>query len=305
MAAEKTLTFYLENKMLGPAKAGRINVINRISAAVASRGVKTAFRLDSDENLIRSASDPGWSLFHMSAPFHDRALCLRRAYFYPFWHIENTSRRWENSIARAPFHADEQPEEAARAFCDGWRRRLFEGKAEAATRDGYVFVPLQGRLLVRRSFQSMSPLEMLRTTHEQLPERQIRITLHPNERYSAQETEALARLLAQSPRYELYNGPGEILLRHCDLVVTENSSMALRGFFLHKPAVLFAAIDFHHVAANVRTMGAAAAFRQARTAEVPFDAYLFWFLARMSINAGREDAQRRILDAMRKGGWRI
>jgi hypothetical protein len=35
----------------------------------------------------------------MGDPNHPRALMLRRSYFYPFWHIETSARRWEWTIA--------------------------------------------------------------------------------------------------------------------------------------------------------------------------------------------------------------
>ncbi len=87
--------------------------------------------------------------------------------------------------------------------------------------------------------------------------------------------------------------------------MTENSSVAFKGYFLRKPAVLFSQIDFHHIAANVPKLGVEGAFAKARQMAPPFEAYLFWYLQKMSINAGKKDAEQQILAAVRRCGWKI
>ena len=42
-------------------------------------------------------------MFHMDNPVHPRALTMRRAYFYPFWRIEASAKRWEWQVASADF----------------------------------------------------------------------------------------------------------------------------------------------------------------------------------------------------------
>ncbi len=44
--------------------------------------------------------------------------------------------------------------------------------------------------------------------------------------------------------------------------MTQNSAVAMTGYFFHKPSVLFGRIDFHHIAANVHELGVDEAFRQ-------------------------------------------
>ena len=68
------------------------------------------------------------------------------------------------------------------------------------------------------------------------------------------------------PRLRLETGGAAEALAACDLVVTQNSAVAFNGYFFHKPAVLFAEIDFHHIAASVPRLGVAAAFRAVRDA---------------------------------------
>ena len=92
----------------------------------------------------------------------------------------------------------------------------------------------------------------------------------------------------------------------CQLVVTQNSSVALAGFFFRKPAVLFAQIDFHHIAGNVPRDGEDRAFATWRN-DAEYEAYIWWFLQHMSINAGRppEEVTEKIASVLWNHGWPV
>ena len=184
-------------------------------------------------------------------------------------------------------------------FANRWRPRLF-GDAEIRS-DGHIFMPLQGKLLERRHFQSQSPIEMIATTLAADPQRKIIATLHPREIYTAAERKALTGF---GNRFTLSDRPSVTVLAGCDYVVTENSAMALTGFFARKPAVLFADIDFHHVAASVPRIGVQAAFQSAQSPR-PFAAYLHWFFTENAISAIDENAIPRIQARLREHGWPI
>jgi hypothetical protein len=258
-----------------------------------------AFRPEAE----RAAPRPGYALVHMVEPPHERALTLRRAYMYPFWRIEATARREDWTVARTPFEpAGVDPAEAERFF-GYWRRQVLPPGLPQA-REGFVFVALQGRLLEHRSFQSMSPVEMVRATLAADPGRPLVLKPHPGESYSAAERAALAAL-AEDPRVRLTDAGMHPLLASCAYVVTQNSSVAFHGLFHRTPAVLFAGIDFHHPLRSVPRDGLAAAFRGV-AGEVPDAArYLWWFLQCHSINAGRPDAGARILERVRALGWEV
>ena len=303
MSRARTLTIYLDEPLRQGAAAGRFNMVNRIRRAFETVGYQTLIKGDSDLEILRSEQEPGYALFHMIEPFHARALCLRKVCFYPFWQIERTAKRWQTRTARAAFDPNAIDSAAARSFAAAWRKRLF-GLDRLPGRGGYVFVPLQGRLLARRSFQQASPIEMLEATLETAPDMPVMATLHPSERYSREEREALEALSARYPRFQLSEAKSETLLRDCSFVVSENSALCVSGFLLGKPAALFARAEFHHIAANAGQLGAAEAIRAAREAPPPpFARYLYWYLQLRSINAGRDNAEARILEAARAGGW--
>jgi hypothetical protein len=305
MSDDRLLTFYLHRRLRDRAAGGRHNFISKICAVAESAGFEISFDLADQDRLLRSVARPGYAVFHMHDPFHDRALTIRKAYQYPFWAIERSAERWQWDIARQqfdPFAID--PQKATRFF-EFWAQRQF-GEAPAGARDGgYVYVPLQGRLLHQRSFQSCTPLEMLEQVLALDPGRPVVATLHPREDYAAAETAALERLAARFPRLSLSRGSMAEHLQNCSYVATQNSSAAFFGYFFRKPAVLFAKIDFHHIASNVQSLGAAEAIARAAGPPPDYAAYLFWFWQQMSINAGLETAEAKIRSRLQGFGWPV
>lgn len=304
MTADPILHICLEDGLRQSAEAGRHNFIARLVSVVRDAGFDVRFRPDTPAERARSAGTGGYSLFHMDGPERDRALTFRRVYHYPFWAIERHGRRWDWPVARATFPAGAVPRATADRFHAFWRRRLFGDAPERAERNGFVYVPLQGRLLDHRSFQTCAPVEMLRAVldHDARP---VVAALHPGETYSRAELRALDDLVRANPRMTLATGDMQRWLAGCDYVVTMNSGAAFAGYLFAKPAVLFAAIDFHHIAADVAALGAAEALRRGPGLAPDFAGYLHWFWQEMSINAGRPEAEDRIAAALRRGGWPV
>jgi hypothetical protein len=299
MTDEKTLHLYLPEKMRADAAAGQVNIVNRIAQAVAAVGYGMAFHPDTAAARASAAHRSGYHLFHMHEPEGPRTLCLRRAYYYPFWRIEATNARWDWDVARAGFAGASDPA-AAQGFFRRWREKI---AGPTLPRDeGYVFMPLQGRLTEHRSFQSMSPVAMIEATLEAEPGRDILATLHPRESYDADERAAITAIGRRTPRFRLLDTPAHDLVAGCSHIVTQNSSVALSGYFSEKKSVLFGRIDFHHIAGSVPREGLEAAF--ARLKEAPdFAGYLFWFFRENAINGGAPDAEARILARFRRHGW--
>lgn len=236
----------------------------------------------------------------MQPPTHDRALSFRRAYHYPFWRIETTQQRWRFRVAQARFDPATVDPAPAEAFARALRERVLPGPPPART--GPVLVPLQGHIRRCRSFQTMSPVQMLE--HVAASGRPTVATLHPRESYDAADHAALARLARRHPNLRIGGDTGQFL-RDCAFVATQNSGVGFDGYILGKPAVLFGQIDFHHIGLNVADLGPGPALAAAGSHAPDFARYLWWFLQEQSINASRPEAPERILAAMRKGGWPI
>ncbi|MEP1933334.1 MAG: hypothetical protein ABJJ37_18830, partial [Roseibium sp.] len=195
--------------------------------------------------------------------------------------------------------------DVARQFYLFWQKRLFSDAMKTFGWDGFVYIPLQGRLTQCRSFQSCSPIEMIRQTLLHEPKRRVIAALHPKETYSEEDFAALEALDAKFDRLELRMGEMESLLPRCDYVVTENSSVGFSGFFFGKPCVTFANIDFHHITADVGRLGVEGAFDAVRGPVPDFAGYVWWFLQKMSINAGRPEAEEKIRTRFSALGWPV
>lgn len=300
MPAPPTLRIYLHGGMLRTARAGNFPAMAVLARAVEAQGWRVSFK-GASPAAHDSEPPPGdYALLHMKQPRHPRTLTLRRAYHYPFWRIEPVAERWRFAVAQARFEPEEVDAGAAEAFLRRLRQRVLPGPAPM--RGEHVLVPLQGHIRRARSFQTMSPVEMLDAVCR--TGRPVVATLHPSETYDGADHAALDGLARRHPNLTL-GGDTMALLRDCAFVATQNSAVAFDGMILGKPAVLFAQIDFHHAALNVAEMGAEAALAAAAEARPEFGRYLFWFLKLQAIDAQAPDAGERMLAAMRRGGWQI
>ncbi|UXU75765.1 MULTISPECIES: hypothetical protein [unclassified Paracoccus (in: a-proteobacteria)] len=294
MTAPPVLNVHLEGSMLETARAGTFNFMNVLRRTVEAAGWQLRW-LGPGETATA-----GWSLFHMQPPPGAQGLIFRRAYHYPFWRIETQPQRWRFEVARQAFDPATVDGAAARDFSQALRARLWPGPPPR--RGDLVLVPLQGHLRRCRSFQTMSPVEMLARVAE--TGRPVVATLHPRERLEPADHLALEALARRHGNLRI-GGDSARLLRDCALVATQNSAVAFDGYLLGKPAVLFAQIDFHHIGLNVAELGARRALAMAPGHGPDFDRYLHWFLREQAIEATRPEAGARILAALRRGGLPI
>jgi len=305
MSARNTVTFYLHPQLRRQAERGNHNFIAKVSEVLIEAGMQVAFDGDDIAARLRARARRGWALHLMEDPVNDRGLTFRKTYITPFWHIEKQAARWDWPVARATFDASAVDSWKAANFTRFWRTRLFDGAAFHPRRDGFVFVPLQGQLLRKRSFQTWSPIDMLKTVLDCDAGRQVMATLHPGETYSADEQRVLEDLMVEHDRLFVRVGDAPRFLQACDYVVTQNSGAGLEGYLFAKPLILFAKSDFHHIALNIAELGARHAFDQVQSYQPDYAAYLYWFLQLQAINAGRPEAKDRIRDVLQGHGWPV
>lgn len=305
MSARETVTFYLHPKLRKQAEQGKHNFIRNVAEVLTDSGLAVAFDADDSLAKLRARTRPGRSLFLMDDPVNDRGLTFRKTYVYPFWHIEKQAQRWEWPVAHAVFDPATTDKQKAANFYRLWRQRLFEDAPQNARKDGFVYVPLQGQLLTQRSFQSCCPIDMVKAVLAHDKGRQIMVTLHPSESYTAAEQATLEELVADHDRLFLRVGGTDSFLQNCDYIVTQNSGVGFMGYFFGKPLILFGRSDFHHIALKVADIGIAAAFATIDRHVPDYAAYLHWFLQEQAINAGRPEAKARIRDVLRSHDWPV
>jgi hypothetical protein len=81
--------------------------------------------------------------------------------------------------------------------------------------------------------------------------------------------------------------------------------VAVTGYFAGKQAVLFAQIDFHHIAGSVPRDGIDAAFARMRQPPPDFARYLYWLLELNAIRTWDPAAQDKIRARLAHFGWPI
>ncbi|MFD2741266.1 hypothetical protein ACFSUD_16935 [Sulfitobacter aestuarii] len=288
--------------MRSSAEAGQHNFIGRTATVLANAGFTITYHDIAEADRHPEGT---YSLTHMKPPTDARGLLFRRVYHYPFWQIERQAERWLWDVAARSFRPEEIDAREAHQFYDYWRKRLFGGTARSARREGCVYVPLQGRLLTRRSFQSCSPLEMLEHCLRHEKTRKIIATLHPKEHYSHAELAALTELEHRFPRLSIRTGEMEALLQDCDYVVTQNSAAGFAGYLFGKPLLLFGEIDFHHIAIKADHGNLQDSFVCVIGHRPDYARYLWWFWQDQSINAGRPEAETKIVARLRRYGWPV
>ena len=285
---ERVLSLYLDERRRANAEAG-IGIFGAVVGVVKAAGWALHYAGKEAEIVGK-----GYHLVYNRATEGPFCFSLRRCYLDKYFRIEATNDRWDWDVAGLAFPG--KPGKPGQAwFHRYWAERLLRGLT--VSQGGYIFMPLQGKLLQRRHFQSASPVEMIQETLAADPTRRIVATLHPREVYTAAEMEALRGI----ERFDLVTGSLP-WLAGCDYVVTQNSSLALTGFFAGKPAVLFARIDFHHIAASVPRLGVAGAFDAVREPK-PYADYLHWFFKKQALCEVGEDRDARILARLRAHGW--
>ena len=127
--------------------------------------------------------------------------------------------------------------------------------------------------------------------------------LHPKEVYSPEELTALEALAARHPRLTLTMGEMVRHLQSCAFVVTQNSAAAFSGYFFRKPALFFGQIDFHHIGVRADLAGLSHSFAAVGQTAPDFAAYIWWFWQEHCINAGRAEAEEKIVARFKRFGW--
>lgn len=300
MSSDLVLNVYLHPPILHTARAGKLGFLNRIRAVLEPRGWQINIRPSGMDARAEAPRQPGYALFNMERPTHDRALTFRLAYHYPYWRLERLAERWRWPIARARFDPSRIEDDAAANFARRLRNRVLPGPDPV--RGDHILIPLQGHIRRQRSFQSASPVQMIRAAARS--GRPCIATLHPKETYDQADHEALHALAREFPNLTI-GGDTQARLRDCAFVVTQNSSVGFDGLILDKPVVLFGQSDYHHVCLNAARLGADEAIARAPDHAPPTGKFLDWFLRRTALDMMAPDADQRLLAAMRKGGWPV
>ncbi|WP_407493853.1 hypothetical protein [Pseudooceanicola sp. MF1-13] len=291
------VALYLDPALRQSAEAGEHNFIAHLMAVLDDHGFSLEIRPEGEMGKGGRVR----AITHMRPP-PAGGLCFRRAYHYPFWGLEPTAERWRWHVAKTAYSPELVTDPDATGFYQRWQKRLFDDLPGTADRQGFVYVPLQGRIREKRSFQSCTPIEMIRHVLAADPKRPVIAALHPKEVYSEADGISLEALERAHPRLKIVLGQMEPLLKDCDYVVTMNSAAAFNGYFFGKPAILFGEVDFHHIALRAGPDDLSA-FERVMGHQPDYARYVYWFWQMNCINAGHPSVRDRISAALKRAGW--
>ncbi len=303
MEKRPNLSIYLHKQLRARAKAGEHNFLNKVVEIASEAGIEARFKPDEFSQRLGSIRRNEYALFHMREPLGENSLCFRRVYFYPFWQIEKTNERWNWDTAKTEFSGLDVDQNEIDRFFDHWKNTHFP--EIQASSEGFVYVPLQGVLTKKRSFQSMSPIEMIKQLAKSERHRTIFVTLHPNETYSSDEISELQSTIEKFPNLNLSDESANRLSSACEYIVTQNSGTAFKAFFLEKPTILCAGVDFHHITVDAGNVGMSEAVKRVIEHKPDYKSYVYWFLQNQAINAGKPDAKEKIRKRLRHLGWQV
>jgi len=275
---------------------------SRAQTAFESLGLTVSYIEDTDANRAESIFLDAYAMFFFKDSFHEHALDVRGTAIGPFYRIEKEADRARYRLVDRVFDPSEVPQKQANSFFKIWQRLLIpESQAPHA---GAVLIPLQGKLLKKRSQQVMSPIEMIKATINHESQRPIWLKLHPKETYTDKELRSLTALCDE--RVQIIDTDLDTALQGCDYIVTQNSSVLLRGLFYRRPAILFADCEYHHPFQSVRRgMSITQAFETVMQDLPDFAKYAYWYLQLNCINTSREWAEDMIIAQCREFGWQI
>ncbi|MBD3787062.1 MAG: hypothetical protein IE922_08840 [Sphingomonadales bacterium] len=233
---------------------------------------------------------------------HPRVLNTAVAYVFPFWYLDPEGVYGASSLVGAPFDPGAVDAAAARTFfarqCNRLvaRResRIAQKREPTALPRGAIAVFLQGWSEPTERLRHMTEAEMLGAVLADTGGRPVIVKPHPNT--ADPETFELIAGLEGLPGVIVTDANVHDMLAVADLSVSLCSSVALEGMLHRVPAVLFGRSDLHHCAQTVtRARDWPAARNWALSRDWPFEAFVHWFLAQNTINAGAPDLWARTL----------
>lgn len=283
--------------------------MGRLRRAFSEAGGQVEIRLRDLAALEAMGDTPDLHLVWQGRIRHPRVLNTAPAYVFPFWYLDPVGVYGASSLHDAPFVAGAQPKAAAKAFFERQRRRLVEGrqsriaqpKAVTHLPKGAIAVFLQGWSEPTERLRHMPEEEMIEAVLADTGGRPVIVKPHPSTADLA-SFELIARL-QKHPGVTVTSANIHDMLAVADLTVSLCSSVALEGMLHRCPAVLFGRSDLHHCATTVRRAQDWPAARESALAQAwPYEAFVHWFLAKNTLNAGASDLWARSLERFARAG---
>jgi hypothetical protein len=301
MTISRTTRIILEPWQLRKVHNGADRVVPRLVSVLKSEDF--AVEVQSKHDAV--ADFGGYTIYDAAPSSLENSVTFWRAYHPSFFRIEKNTEMFWWDVMNNRFDPTEQNPRDSVGFFKAWQERLFGEAPHRVEQDGSILIPLQAHLLRKRRFQLCSPVNMIKQTAKRFPDRQILLTVHPRVNHSVEELAALLKIQSEYANVHLSERSSFDVLRTCDFVVTQNSSVGFFANFFCKPVVMFAPIDFYHIALNVKRLTAERAFDLVETHRPDYAGFVRWFWQEQSVNLRMGNAENRIRLKLRQNGWPI
>lgn len=285
----------------------------RLREGLAARGIPCRAVPIRREGLAgRIDGAEGFHIVNHGPLRHPRALNAGIAYVYPFWNLDPWGIRAQSSIAAQPFRPGRIEAGAAQAFHARLRKRLVEARtsryeqpqerADLPAAEAAVFLQSEAHRGVGETCY-MDRWAMLEGVLEGTTGAVI-VKPHPRE---VDETlwDRLLELQRRHPRLVISADNIHDILAVAGRVVTINSAVGIEAYLHRKPVILCGHADFHHIATTARDPSALVAALRAEAPARAYAKYLYWYFARMCVNAGAPRMVEDVLARIRATGYAI
>lgn len=300
---EVGLILHMPGPMAAPDGSGLPGYLGRLFTTFTDAGARVAVRRRDPAALAAMEQTEDVHLVWQGRVRHPRVLNTAVAYLFPFWYLDPAGVYGASSLVTAPFDPATIDPRAAQAFFERQRNRLVarresriaQKREPTALPQHSIAIFLQGWSEPTERLRHMTEAEMLTAVLSDTGGRPVIVKPHPNT--ADPETFELIASLEGLPGVTVTDANVHDMLAAADLSVSLCSSVALEGMLHRVPAVLFGRSDLHHCAETVRAPGDWVAARERALArDWPFEAFVHWFLAGNTVNAGAPDLWARTLD---------
>ena len=275
MPTDRTLNFYLSPHKQEMAAAGK--GIHGIIAQVVQEAGWALHLRDHLDTVI----GPGYHLVENLAVLAPNCLTLRRCHMDPFYRIESTNDRWQWDVAlgrssrsQAPNGSGNTGRSGSSKGCRSRPAAIFSCPCKASCLAVFIFSPEPGR------DDRSNPAGRSKAPDPGNPAPQG--NLQPRGTGGPENFRKAVRSAGST------FAPAACGMRLCG---DREFGDGFSGFFARKPAVLFAEIDFHHIAGSVPRQGLSERVSGGRPGT--FASYLHWFLRDNAISAWSDDCARK------------
>jgi hypothetical protein len=298
--ADPCAYFYCPEYLYKAAEAGELDCLNLVAEVCAQKGYRPVLLNDPREwvdDLLATEKH-----IHILIKDEPRQRANNIFYCVPsylngYWYFDRHGVRNNSSTRDAVF--DESKIDAGRAakFHANLRAQFIDLNVSKFTQsdvdtgtipDNSIFIPAQKFLPVDYCPFYIDYPTLIAATIARRGDRPVVIKPHPMQKPA--ELDVINTFDDPDNNVHVTDASIHAILAKTDVVVTQSSAVAFEALIHNVPSVLAGASDFHHVLTTIKDVSELnIAMAQALNSDVPYSAYLFWFLREQMIKPAQEN----------------